>query len=185
MSIIITSAVSSSAVSFPQGVLYYWCKFGVLGNSSTASGSIDPRGDGRRRWPELQLGFCIFFLICCLLHIQHSLVTFFLCFLVLFVLAVPMHKCLGKPSCMSSTFPVPTLNGICFFRYVKATKNLKQLIEQVKLIILNNSLQSATVSLGCVQCIALRHQRHVARSMSISSLPPRSSVCENHVSGVT
>ena len=31
-----------------------------------------------------------------------------------FILAVPMPECLGKRSCMSSTFPVAILNGTCY-----------------------------------------------------------------------
>ena len=33
-----------------------------------------------------------------------------------FILAVPMRKCLGKHSCMISTFPIAILNSTCFFR---------------------------------------------------------------------
>ena len=33
-----------------------------------------------------------------------------------FVLAVPMRKCLGKHSCMSSSFPIVILNDTSFFR---------------------------------------------------------------------
>ena len=36
-----------------------------------------------------------------------------------FVLAVPMRECLGKNSCMSSTFPIAILNGTCFFQTVQ------------------------------------------------------------------
>ena len=32
-----------------------------------------------------------------------------------FILSVPIYKCLGKYSCMRSTFPA-VLNGTCFFR---------------------------------------------------------------------
>ena len=32
-----------------------------------------------------------------------------------FILAVPMRECLGKHSCMSSSFPSALLNGTCFF----------------------------------------------------------------------
>ena len=32
-----------------------------------------------------------------------------------FILAVPMGECLGKHSCMSSPFPIATLNGTYFF----------------------------------------------------------------------
>ena len=36
-----------------------------------------------------------------------------------FILAVPMRKCLGKHSCMSSAFPIAILNGTCYFRMAK------------------------------------------------------------------
>ena len=36
-----------------------------------------------------------------------------------FILAVPMRKCLGKHSCMSSPFPVAILNGTCSFPTVQ------------------------------------------------------------------
>ena len=36
-----------------------------------------------------------------------------------FILAVPMHECLGKHSCMSSTFLIAILNSTCFFPTVQ------------------------------------------------------------------
>ena len=36
-----------------------------------------------------------------------------------FVLAVPMRKCLGKHSCMSSSFPIVILNDTSFFHTVQ------------------------------------------------------------------
>ena len=36
-----------------------------------------------------------------------------------FVLAVPMRKCLGKHSCMSSPCPIAILNGTFLFREAK------------------------------------------------------------------
>ena len=36
-----------------------------------------------------------------------------------FILAVPMHECLGKHSCISFTFPIAMLNGTCFFQTVQ------------------------------------------------------------------
>ena len=42
-------------------------------------------------------------------HTLSNLLTCF-CFFVLFHLAVPMRKCLGKHSCMSSAFPIAKLN---------------------------------------------------------------------------
>ena len=47
-------------------------------------------------------------------HTHASLVSIF-CFLSYFILAVPMPDCLGKHSCMSSTFPIAVANGTCFF----------------------------------------------------------------------
>ena len=43
----------------------------------------------------------------------YSLLTFFLCSIVLFLSAIPMRGCLGKHSCMSSTFPIAILNRTC------------------------------------------------------------------------
>ena len=40
-----------------------------------------------------------------------------------FVLAVPMSECMGKHSCMSSTFPIAILNGTCFF-FVRQKQSL-------------------------------------------------------------
>ena len=45
-----------------------------------------------------------------------------------FILVVPMHECLGKHSCMSSTFPIgyiAILNSTSFFHSVKAMNNWK------------------------------------------------------------
>ena len=36
-----------------------------------------------------------------------------------FILAVPMHDCLGKHSCLNSSFPIAILNGTCFFPIVQ------------------------------------------------------------------
>ena len=36
-----------------------------------------------------------------------------------FILAVPMRKCLGKHSCMSSSFPIVILKDSCFFPTVQ------------------------------------------------------------------
>ena len=36
-----------------------------------------------------------------------------------FILAVPMHECLGNHACMSSPFPIAILNGTLFFNEVK------------------------------------------------------------------
>ena len=45
--------------------------------------------------------------------------SYLLIFLPNFILAVPRRECLGKPSCMSSTFPLAILNGTCFFLTVQ------------------------------------------------------------------
>ena len=39
-----------------------------------------------------------------------------------FILAVPMRECLGKHSCMSSSFPIATLNCTFFFRETRCSK---------------------------------------------------------------
>ena len=36
-----------------------------------------------------------------------------------FILAVPMRECVGKHSCMTSSFPIAILNGTCLFREAK------------------------------------------------------------------
>ena len=51
------------------------------------------------------------------------------------ILAVPMHKCFRKQSCMSYSFPVAILNLLAFFRSVNAMKNLGN--RALKLILLN------------------------------------------------
>ena len=53
-----------------------------------------------------------------------------------FIVAVPMHKCLGKHSCMSSPFPIAILNDTFFFRSVKAMNNWK--LSDIKQILLTN-----------------------------------------------
>ena len=82
---------------------YRW-RLSSLGNSSTTSGSSDPGEDGR---PELQLGrrdlfFSVLLSISSLIILSTSSVSLFY-----FILAVPMRKCLGKHTCMSSTFLLP------------------------------------------------------------------------------
>ena len=55
-------------------------------------------------------------------HIQSSLLTFFFCVFVYFVLSVTMissslpHPFLEKHSCMNITFPIAIQNGTCYFR---------------------------------------------------------------------
>ena len=70
-----------------------------------------------------------------------------------FVLAVPMRKCLGKHSCVSSPFPIAILNGTFFFRSVKAMNNWKRsAIKQILLLLLLYFVPfgefSLTVSIG-------------------------------------
>ena len=79
---------------------------------------IWPRGDSR---PYLQLGhWDIFFMLFTVLS------TFTISFspsssfsMSYFILAIPMHMCLRKHSCMSSTFPIAILNGTCSLDSVK------------------------------------------------------------------
>ena len=70
-----------------------------------------------------------------------------------FILAVQMHECLGKHSCMISQLPIAILNGT-FFRSVKAVNNLKRsAIKQILLLLLllfpYASLPSTTVPICC------------------------------------
>ena len=44
-----------------------------------------------------------------------SLLNVFFCFFALFRSCCSMHECLGKHSCMRSSFPVAILNGTCLF----------------------------------------------------------------------
>ena len=54
---------------------------------------------------------------CTSFHIHSPILTFFLCFTVLFQSCCPMRKCLGKHSCMSSRpFALAILNGTCSVR---------------------------------------------------------------------
>ena len=48
-------------------------------------------------------------------HFHSSPLTFFICFLTCFNLVVPMRKCSGEHSCMSSTLYIVILNGTCTF----------------------------------------------------------------------
>ena len=74
-----------------------------------------------------------FFSILTLLSLPPSSV-----FLPYFILAVPMCRCLGKHSCMSSQFPIAILNGTFFFRSVKAMNNWKRsAIKQILLLLLS------------------------------------------------
>ena len=75
------------------------------------------------------------------------------------ILAVPMRKCLGKRSCMSSPFPIAILNGTFFFRSVKAMNNWKRsAIKQILqlLLMIWHGCDELRV-LGCVaDCRAAR-----------------------------
>ena len=96
----------------------YMCRFGSLGNSSTALGSSDPGGNGR---PKLPLDCRDFFFVPAVL--SSILALFFLLprfhSLSYFILAVPMHKCSEEHSCMSSSFRIAILIGPGFFREAK------------------------------------------------------------------
>ena len=59
-----------------------------------------------------------------------------------FILAVPMRKCLGKYSCISSPFPIAILNGTFFFLSVKAMNNWKRSsIKQILLLLLTTNVK--------------------------------------------
>ena len=81
--------------------MYNWCRLGLLGNSSTASGSSNPVWDGR---PELQLGRSnLFFFVPAAMPSIFTLLflpSSFAC-LSYFILAVPMRKCSVEYSCES------------------------------------------------------------------------------------
>ena len=53
-----------------------------------------------------------------LFHTHASLLTFFVCFFILFH-SCAIRECLGKHSCMSSPFPTAILNGTYFFSEAK------------------------------------------------------------------
>ena len=81
----------------------YSCRFDSLGNSSTATGSSELRGDGK---PELHLGRRDFvFFVPAVLPSRFSFLILFLC-----VFAVPMRKCSGELPCMCSTFLIAIQN---------------------------------------------------------------------------
>ena len=60
-----------------------------------------------------------FFMPALLLSMLTHLFLFSSLSLSYFILAVPMRKCLGKHSCMSSSFPIVILNDTCFFPIVQ------------------------------------------------------------------
>ena len=66
---------------------------------------------------EVVIGYqdFIFFVPPVQLSIHASLLTFFICFVILFPFAVPMRDCFRKYSCMSSPFPIAILNATLFF----------------------------------------------------------------------
>ena len=66
--------------------------------------------------PELQIGLRDFFRTrCTSFHFHSSLLTFMFCVFVYLILSVSMRKCVGKHSCVSSTFPV-TRNSFIVLR---------------------------------------------------------------------
>ena len=92
------------------------CRLSSLGNSSTASRSSAHGGTVSPNY-SYAIGSQFFRARCTSFHI-HSSYILPLC-LSYFILAVPMRKCSGKHSCMSSTFPIAILNGPLFFRQAK------------------------------------------------------------------
>ena len=82
--------------------------------------------------------YCIFFVPTLLFSILTPLFLLLLSVsLSYFILAVPMRRCLGKHSSMSSPFPIAILNGTFFFRSVKAMNNWKRsAIKQILLLLL-------------------------------------------------
>ena len=91
----------------------YKSRSGSLGNSSTASGSFDPGGTAS---PWLQLGRrdINFSASCTSFHI-HSFISSFIFSVSMsyYIIAVSLHKCLEKHSCISFTFPIAILNENC------------------------------------------------------------------------
>ena len=85
----------------------YWCR---LGNSSTVSGYRDPEGTVGPSYSLIVE--TSFFLACELLF--SILTPLFLpsssVSLSYFIIAIPLHECLGKHSCMSFIFPIAILN---------------------------------------------------------------------------
>ena len=58
-------------------------------------------------------------------HTHASLLSVFVCLIVLFHSSVPMCECLGKHLCMSSPFPIAILNGTsCFLSLVQENINM-------------------------------------------------------------
>ena len=80
----------------------YMCRLGSLGNSSTASGSSDPMGKQVRATFRPRGAY--FFLPAVHLSISSLLFSQYSSSMSHFILAVNMSTCLGKHSCMSSTF---------------------------------------------------------------------------------
>ena len=97
----------------------YLCRLGSLGNSSTTTGSSYPEGTIGLSYIVRPSGL-LFFLLTLLLSI---FIIFFLptssVSLSYFIHSVPMCKCSGKHSCMSSTFYISILNGTICFRSAK------------------------------------------------------------------
>ena len=70
-----------------------------------------------RDWTRQSNRSGLFFrLRCTSLHIHSLFLLSFSVSLSYFNLAVPMRKCLGKHSCMSSPFSIAILNGTCSLR---------------------------------------------------------------------
>ena len=93
----------------------YRNRLSPLGNSSTGSGSSDPYLARATVRPSGHHFFLSAVHICTLILSPSSSIS-----MSYFILAVPLCKCLGNHSCMSSTFPVAILNGTCSLLLVKA-----------------------------------------------------------------
>ena len=93
----------------------YRCRLFSLGNASTATRHSDSGGIVGPSY-SLFIALAVTFVPALLLSI---LTDFFLPFssvsLSYFIIAVQMRECLGKHSCIRSTFPIAILNGTCFF----------------------------------------------------------------------
>ena len=94
----------------------YRCRLGSLGNSSTALGSSDPEGTVclSCSWPS-GLRFFLPTLFIFRADYATPACVFLLFLLSYFNLAVPMRRCSGEHSFMSSTFSIAVLNGTFFF----------------------------------------------------------------------
>ena len=94
------------SILLPPGGSGWIIGIGWLGSSSTASGCSDSE---RTVGPKSNLGHRDFFFFASCNSASSILTPLFLpspVFSSYFILAVPMHECLGKHSCKSSTFHI-------------------------------------------------------------------------------